>query len=124
MMKKKRVVLSCLGLLVSVMIHAYEAKELPDPMSDFSDMAVRERGYHYSFCTCFAIKLKPQEVVEVLQVLEQYKGKDIPEIIKNISKQSEIAAKVLRDFGKYKRIQSVDTVISILKMPVGTPRLK
>ena len=121
MMGKKRVVLLCVGFLVSVGMNAYEVKRLTEPMSD---MAVRERGYHYSFCNCFAIKLKPEEVVEVLNVLEQYKGKNIRGVIRNVRKQSAIAAKVLRDFGRSKRIGSVDTVISILQTPVGTPRLK
>ena len=113
MMEKKRVVLLCMGLLVSVVVHAYEAKRLRESMSD---MAVRERGYHYSYCNCVAIRLKPEEIVEVLEVLKKYEGKKIRGSIKNVRKESATAAKVLRDFGKYKRINSVNSVIDMLQM--------
>ena len=112
-MKKKSIVIMCLGLLGSVAVHAYEVKRLSGPMSD---MAVRERGYHYSYCDCVAIKLKPEEIVEVLEVLKKYEGKKIRGSIKNVRKESATAAKVLRDFGKYKRINSVNSVIDMLQM--------
>lgn len=124
MKKLTFLIFSCIMVCVCPVL-AYRLDEWEGEQSDEAVQA-GGKGYRFYFCDkgkCFAAHLDDQEVDKILQILKPYSGETVDNALSFVRMESQdrpaYVWKVLNDFKVFRGINSVGTVLDILRNAKG-----